>query len=176
MSILWCKSRPCAVKGISCRIRPWVRQLVFSQRNRIRVPDAMLVKRTPLKKKSQQPISKIQRQLWELCKQITRRKYGNVCYTCGKTGLEGSGWHTGHMLPKASLGAFLKYDLRLLRPQCYSCNINLGGNGARYIELMREREGNRYVNQILKDQQIITKAYDHYLLLIDKYKNILSNL
>ena len=90
-----------------------------------------------MKKKSKQSISLIQRKIWEECKRIIRARYGNTCYTCGKSGLEGSNWHTGHLLAKASLGAFLKYDLRLLRPQCYHDNINLGGNGAIFIENMR---------------------------------------
>lgn len=131
------------------------------------------MKRTALRKKGKSDISKIQTRLWDECKRIIRAKYGNTCYTCGKGGLEGAGWHTGHMIPKASLGAYLKYDLRLLRPQCYYCNINLGGNGARFIELMREREGNKYVNKILSDEQVTVKAIDHYIMLLDKYKNIL---
>jgi Bacteriophage Lambda NinG protein len=128
------------------------------------------MKRTKLRKKGKETISKIQRELWELCKQIIRKKYGNICYTCGRTGLEGSNWHTGHMIAKASLGAYLKYDLRILRPQCYHCNINCGGSGAIFIENMRAREGNEYVNQLLTDRQKTVKASDHYLQLIEEYK------
>jgi len=129
------------------------------------------MKRTALNKVSKLPISKIQKKIWEHCKRIIRGKYGNTCYTCGKVGLEGSNWHTGHMIAKASLGAYLKYDLRLLRPQCYNCNINLGGMGAIFIENMRNREGDKYVEQILQDRNVTVKAYDHYLMLLDKYEN-----
>lgn len=80
------------------------------------------------------------------------------------------------MIPKGALPAFLKYDLRVLRPQCYHCNINLGGNGAIFIELMREREGNTYVDQILKDRQITTNAYDHYTKTLEEYRKIQSDL
>lgn len=131
------------------------------------------LKRTRLRKKSILPISLIQRKLWEECKRLVRKKYGNVCYSCGRTGLETSNWHTGHLLPKASVGAYLKYDLRLLRPQCYNCNINLGGNGAIFIENMRKLEGDDYVNQILKDRQVTVKAYDHYITLLDRYKTLI---
>lgn len=86
--------------------------------------------------------------------------------------MEGSNWHTGHLLPKASVGAYLKYDLRVLRPQCYNCNINLGGNGAIFIENMRRIEGNAYVDQILQDRNMSVKAYDHYVLLLEQYKNM----
>lgn len=133
------------------------------------------MKRSPLRKKSKASISKLQRKLWELCKTIIRQKYANICYTCGKTGLEGSNWHTGHLFPKASLGAFLKYDLRVLRPQCYNCNINLGGNGARFFEIIREVEGDEYMQKLLEDRQKTVKAYDHYVQTIAEYEGLLTN-
>lgn len=134
------------------------------------------MKKSKLRKQGKQKISVIQRKLWQLCKEIIRKKYGNICYTCGRTGLEGSNWHTGHLFPKAALGAFQKYDLRLLRPQCYNCNINLGGNGAIFIENMREREGSEYVRRIIEDRRITTNAYLHYTNLILECTEILSSL
>ena len=130
------------------------------------------MKRTKLKKQSKEKISKIQRELWEYCKHIIRNKYGPVCYTCGAPGLCGSNWHTGHMIAKASLGAYLKYDLRLLRPQCYSCNVHMGGMGAIFIENMRQREGDEYVDQILKDRQVTVKAIDHYMKIREEYRKL----
>lgn len=130
------------------------------------------MKRSRLKKTSKQSISKIQRELWEHCKRIIRAKYGNTCYTCGRGGLEGSNWHTGHLYAKASIGAYLKYDLRVLRPQCYFCNINCGGRGADFIENMRLIEGNAYVDAIIADKNKTVKAYDHYLKLLEEYKKI----
>ena len=129
-----------------------------------------------MRKASKQPISKLQRKIWELCKQIIRKKYGNTCFTCSRKGLENSNWHTGHVIPKASLGAYLKYDLRVLRPQCYHCNINLGGNGALFIERLRKEEGDSYVEEILEDRKVTVKAYDHYLSLIPKYEKILKDM
>lgn len=125
-----------------------------------------------MKKQSKQPISVIQRKLWDECKRIIRARYKHVCYTCGRSGLSGSNLHTGHMLAKASLGAYLKYDLRLLRPQCYNCNINLGGMGAVFIENMRRIEGDAYVDQILQDRQKTVKAYDFYVEKLIEYQKI----
>lgn len=130
------------------------------------------MKRTPLKRKSKSETRKIQDLLWEECKRIIRRDYGNVCYTCGKTELEGSNWHTGHLLPKASVGAYLKYDLRILRPQCYFCNVNCGGRGAEFIEKMRALEGDKYVDQIIQDKNKIIKASDYYIELLERYKQL----
>lgn len=76
------------------------------------------------------------------------------------------------MLAKGSLGAYLKYDLRVLRPQCYSCNINHGGMGAIYIENMRRIEGDEYVDAILADRNVSINAYDHYVKLLNEYKQL----
>ena len=132
------------------------------------------MKRTKLRKKSPEKISKIQRDIWDCCKQIIRKKYGNKCYTCPAKDLVGANWHTGHLLAKASLGAFLKYDLRVLRPQCYHCNINCGGQGAIFIENLRRDEGNEYVDQILKDRQVTVKAIDHYLKIREEYRKMIE--
>lgn len=80
------------------------------------------------------------------------------------------------MWPKASVGALLKYDLRILRPQCYYCNINLGGRGADFYKRMTEENGSAYMEQLEKDRQISVKAYDHYASLILQYVVILENL
>ena len=125
-----------------------------------------------MKKKSKQKISVIQRKIWEHCKRIIRARYPNTCYTCSRTGLEGSNWHTGHMFSKATLSAFLKYDLRVLRPQCYFCNVNCGGRGAEFIENMRRIEGNEYVDKIILDKQKTVKAYDFYVDLLKEYESI----
>lgn len=130
------------------------------------------MKRSPLKKQSKTKVSLIQKQIWELCKQITRNKYGNVCYTCGAQGLTASNWHTGHMWAKASLGAYLKYDLRILRPQCYKCNIHHGGMGAEFYRRMLKECGSQYMEDLEKDRQKSVKAIDHYLYLFAKYQTM----
>jgi hypothetical protein len=130
------------------------------------------MKRGTLKKKSKQKISTLQVKLWNECKRIIREKYGNTCYTCGATNLSGSNWHTGHLFAKASLGAFLKYDLRVLRPQCYNCNINQGGRGADFYSKMLEENGETYMWILAEDRKKTVKAYDHYEQLLEKYRNL----
>lgn len=128
------------------------------------------LKKITLRKKSKQKISVIQRLLWNECKRIIRKKYGNICYTCGRTNLNGSNWQTGHLWSKASLSAYLKYDLRVLRPQCYNCNINRGGMGADFYLKMWETEGVSYMRKLEADRKKTVKAYDFYLGLLEKYK------
>lgn len=76
------------------------------------------------------------------------------------------------MWPKASLGAILKYDLRILRPQCYHCNINLGGNGAVFYAKMLAEIGPEKMMQLESDRNVTVKAYDHYLKLLEEYKKL----
>lgn len=128
------------------------------------------MKHSRLKKKSKQKISLIQRKLWQECKRIIRKRFGNSCYTCGAKDLIGSNWHTGHLWAKASLGAFLKYDLRILRPQCYDCNINKGGMGADFYLKMCKENGEEFMQKLQRDRQVTVKAYEFYIALLDIYK------
>lgn len=130
------------------------------------------MKRGKLRRKSKSEITKVQDTLWEHCKRITRARYGNTCYTCGKTGLEGSGWHTGHMWSKAALPAFLKYDIRILRPQCYDCNMNKGGMGADFFRRMCQENGEEYMMELYRDRQVEVRALEHYQKLIIEYSQL----
>lgn len=80
------------------------------------------------------------------------------------------------MWAKASLGAYLKYDLRVLRPQCYNCNINQGGRGADFYKRMSKEILPEEMAQLEKDRQITVSAMDHYLKLIIEYTDLLKTL
>ena len=135
------------------------------------------MKKTPLKKKSKSAKKVLETRLWELCKIITRIKHGNVCYTCGKGNLSGSNWHTGHMWAKASLSNHLKYDLRVLRPQCYHCNINLGGMGAVFFEKMQKELGDSVMKDLIEEKQILIKADEIWFNnKINEYEEIFKNI
>lgn len=125
-----------------------------------------------MRKQSKQPISLIQRKIWAECKRIVREQFVNTCYTCGARNLEGRNFHTGHLWAKASLGAYLKYDLRVLRPQCYKCNIHHGGAGAEFYKNMLRIEGKNYMDRLEEDKKKSVKAYDFYLNLLEEYKTI----
>lgn len=125
-----------------------------------------------MRKKSKASISKIQRDIWEEIKRIVRRDQPNTCYTCNRKGLEGANWHCGHLWAKASLGAYMKYDLRVIKSQCYHCNINLGGAGAEFYKRMLKEEGKPFMDKLEKDRQVSVKAYDHYQELLEYYRSI----
>ena len=87
-----------------------------------------------------QSSKQLQIKIWDECKRIIKVRYGNDCYTCDAKNLTGSNRHTGHMVPKKYLPYQFKYDLRFLRPQCYNCNMNLGGMGALYISNLLDED------------------------------------
>lgn len=125
-----------------------------------------------MRKKGKSKISVIQRKIWEHCKRIIRARYEHTCYTCGAMNLEGSNLHTGHMWAKESLGAYLKYDLRILRPQCFRCNMHLGGMGAVFYAQMLKENGASVMRQLEKDRNTEVRALDHYKKILEEYKLI----
>lgn len=134
------------------------------------------MKKTPLKRKSKTLEAKLKDDLWKVTREIIFKRHGNTCFTCGKTDLSGSNRHCGHFIPDAAGGAFLRYNLQNLRPQCYHCNINLGGNGSEFYRRLVEAEGQLYVDNLfqLKNTMII-KADKIWLgSMINLYNGILS--
>lgn len=126
--------------------------------------------------KKQKP-TQLKKKLWELCKQIIRKQYGNICFTCGKKGLEGSSWQTGHFIPSSVGGGSLRYNLDNLRPQCYNCNINAGGNGAIYYRTMVETKGQDFVDKLFKLKNETIKIDVIWLSnKVEEYTKILENL
>ncbi len=128
------------------------------------------MKKTPLRRKSKSSIRKVQDDIWQEARRIVAEQFGTDCYTCGKKNLQGSDKQLGHMIPKASLGAFLKYDIRLLRYQCMVCNIYRGGNGAEFYRRMLKEEGKEYMDELLRDKNKTVKANDFYKNLLVEYK------
>ena len=116
-------------------------------------------------------VPRLKIKLWELCKLINRKEQPNVCYTCGAVGLEGCNWHTGHMWAKASLSSHLKYDMRVLRSQCYNCNINWGGMGADFRKNMVAEIGEEEMEKLEQERNITIKADKEWFLdKIEEYK------
>jgi hypothetical protein len=131
------------------------------------------MKKTPLRKKSKSDIRKVQDLLWQECRRIIDEQYGHDCYTCTAKNLQGSNRQLGHVpWAKASLGAYLKYDLRVLRYQCYRCNINLGGSGAQAYKRMLKEEGQAFMDKLEQDRNITVKASDYYHKLLMEYQTL----
>lgn len=116
-------------------------------------------------------LRKLKDQLWELCKQLTRKRHGLVCYTCKK---RCDIPHTGHFISSSVCSTEMRYSLENLRPQCYRCNINLSGNWIAYERFLIADGVNV---QELKDRNEKTKGLmyreDWYENKIAEYKSML---
>lgn len=130
------------------------------------------MKRSRLRKKSNSNFKKIEDELWKECKRIVDEQFGTNCFTCSAKNLQGRNKQLGHMIPKATLGAALKYDIRLLRNQCFRCNIHGGGMGAEFYRKMMAEQGPTYMSVLMEDRKIVVKASEFYPKLLEEYKLI----
>lgn len=130
-------------------------------------------KKFPVAKKEKKiPISKLTKLIWKECRRIAFKLYAKpiYCYTCNSGPLEGANCQLGHFLHRSTCGAFLKYDMRNLRFQCFMCNLRRGGMGAEFGERLAREHGQEYVDELFRDKQRTTKDYDHYVQLLEQYK------
>lgn len=124
-----------------------------------------------MRKQSKQNISKIQRDIWQECRRIKDRPIVD-CYTCGAKDLQGNNKQLGHMWSKATLSACLKYELDILEWQCSRCNIWNGGMGADFYKRKIKELGKKRMEELESKRNESVKAYDYYLELLNKYKNL----
>lgn len=102
-------------------------------------------------KKKQPSLKTLRDKAWSLTSQYIRLREADEdgycrCVTCGIT----KHWkeqQAGHFIPQAR-GNAIRWDLRGISPQCYRCNINLGGNGAEYTIYMLDRYGREVVDDL----------------------------
>lgn len=129
------------------------------------------------KKLEKKIIKKLKKRLWELAKEYCRLKHGNICFTCGKKGLKGGNWHTGHFISKKISCFTVDYNPSNLRPQCYNCNINLGGNGSYFYRNLLEEIGEIYINALfLENEDKVKPSMSDYIDYINMYKGIINEI
>lgn len=90
------------------------------------------------------------KELWQLCRQIVKKRDGPTCYTCGKENLSGADWHIGHFIPKSICSTELAYDPLNLASQCSSCNIWKSGNWLAFEVHLILDHGQKYVDKLKK--------------------------
>lgn len=124
-------------------------------------------------------ITALKKELWKLCREITRKRYGNVCYTCGRNNLSGSDYQTGHFIAKSICSTELAYSLDNLRVQCSACNIWKSGNWLAFeIHLVLDH-GQEYVDNLKKHNRAtkgLSYGKDWYTARMAYYKGILEKL
>lgn len=138
------------------------------------------LKRSWIKKRRKRtPLAIIKDKLWELCKEYCRKKWPNICYTCGAENLVGSNCHTGHCIPSVLCPFELDYSPLNLRNQCMRCNIHCGGNAAEFERRFVAEYGYEYLDKLylMKNQPTIVKPTIHdYETMIDWYKQLIEEL
>ena len=104
----------------------------------------------------------LKKKLWKVFSEYIRKRDKNICFTCGKYAT-GSGYHAGHFIPKSVGGLALYFHEDNVHGQCFSCNINLGGNQYEYGKRLGEKAEELYKlkGTIIKDFPFIEKI-EHY--------------
>lgn len=99
------------------------------------------------KKRDDTSVSLIKKKLWQEFSTFIKRRDGNFCITCSRRA-EGRGLHAGHFIPSAAGGILLRYHEKNVHSQCRHCNIELGGWGERYAEVMELKYGRSVVEEL----------------------------
>ena len=102
-------------------------------------------------------ITRAKKRLWTAFAAFIRARDKGVCITCGRGGFQGSGYHAGHFIPSAACGVALRYHEQNVWGQCFNCNINLGGWGERYAEVLEKRLGRRELQKLRRLRNKTTK-------------------
>lgn len=131
------------------------------------------IARTPLKrgtkridrktrpaKKRKTPMGKLLRTLRDKFHTYVKQRDGNTCFSCGRSGLEGLGWHAGHFLSAGKYGV-IRYEPKNVHSQCYYCNINLRGNGGAYALAIIETYGVEELQRLQRKRREI-KQWKRY--------------
>lgn len=129
-------------------------------------------------------ITSLKKELWQLCKLITRKRYGlpngtYICYTSGKLIIDPKDAHTGHFIHSSLCSVELRYDLNNLRIQSYDQNINKNGNTLQFQENLIQDHGAAYVRELVKRNQAtkgLQYGKDWYINKIVEYQSLLETL
>lgn len=131
---------------------------------------------TKKKKVKKETITSLKKKLWQECRRITLLHYPEPkCFTCERSGIEGSNRQLGHFIPSSVCSVEMRYSLDNLRWQCYHCNINLSGNWPAYEAHLMNEKGRDFPNQLKKrNEETKGKQYDilYYQELLASYRDI----
>ena len=127
-------------------------------------------------------LARAKKDCWDafsLLKKLESSKDGEWtnCYTCGKPIRIGtSDCQGGHLFPKKSYSGIWLNENNV-RPQCYHCNCNLGGNGAIFADRMRAEVGDEEYERMkgkMHDEFKLTKK--EYAELEKQYRDRITKI
>lgn len=124
--------------------------------------------------------SALKKKLWSLTSEYIRRKFSDEfgmckCATC-ETTKHWKEMQAGHFVPKAQ-GNAVYFVEENIHPQCYRCNINLGGNGPEYNAYMLEMYGQEKIDELRRLSNTTVKfSVSDYEEMIAEVKKRLEEL
>ena len=132
----------------------------------------------PVKKKKprQKSIKTLKAEAWYLMSRKIRRQYAInetvTCYTCGKT-MHILDAQAGHGV--AGRGNAVLFDTRIIRVQCYGCNIGRGGNYQVFVPKLIRELGQETYEKIERESHLpVKRDRAYYLELIENLSNELE--
>lgn len=96
------------------------------------------LKRSRLRRKSRNPISKLKDKLWRVFSLYIRYRDKHKCFTCGKRSY-GRTMHAGHFISRKVNSTFV--DPINVHAQCAGCNMFLYGNSPEYAQRLITKYG-----------------------------------
>lgn len=119
--------------------------------------------------------------MWKLVSLFVRKSAANEwgmvsCVTCGRVN-HYKKMQAGHFIPGRHNATL--FDIRGIHPQCYACNMLLGGNSRKYEVWMKEHYGTKVIKELdkLNDSPELKKFTEVELLgMIEEFKTKLFGL
>lgn len=131
------------------------------------------ISKTKAKKRAWEAFSIYMRTLWNLAKGYVE------CYTCGAhtvlKGRPGIRTMVGHWVEGHSNSTYI--NPVFVRPQCYKCNMMMGGNQGEFRDRIRKELGDEVVDNLLrKAHETVEISVQEYLQKQSYYKETLKIL
>lgn len=128
-------------------------------------------------------ISQLKKKLWKIVSEYIRRKWSDEngmceCVSCAppKTKKHYKQMQAGHFVPRAR-GNACYFVEENIHPQCFQCNINLGGNPAGYAKFIKDYYGPEKIDELqeMSMQTVKFKVKDLEEMIIE-WKDKLNQL
>ena len=132
------------------------------------------------RKKKHKSITALKKDLWKpfaLYNKLVHSVDGRFCncFTCDRVIEIGtSGCHLGHFISKAAYPVYY-FDERAVRPQCYFCNVNLGGNELVFYKNLCDHIGQDEVDYMFENRfQKVKRTREYYEMEIPRYQELVK--
>lgn len=125
------------------------------------------------KTKKKVSIKSLEKKLKAKLYPLIKKRDGNTCISCGRTGLTGMNWHAGHYAKAELCNMIWRYAPINIHSQCGRCNLWLRGNTVEYRKKLTEKVGQELVREIEENyNKPLSMAFDSRVYLESLIENI----